>query len=79
LIVVTIFFTPVTAHPDVTYLAPAFFVSLYEGLLSSEYEVGFQRGLAPILAISFFVTVVYILLRILLVNMMAIFPKSRKY
>lgn len=48
LLVATVFFmTPVTAYYDDFHLAPAFFVSLYEGLL---LDSGFQRGFAPILA-----------------------------
>jgi len=46
------FFTPVTAYRDDPHLAPAFFVSLYEGLLASGNDLGFQRGLAPIVAIA---------------------------
>jgi hypothetical protein len=59
-------FTPVTAYRDDPHLAPAFFVSLYEGLLVSGDDMGFQRGLAPILAISFFVIFFYTLLRLLI-------------
>ncbi len=58
--------TPVTAYRDDPHLAPAFFVSLYEGLLSSGSNLGFQRGLAPILAISFFAIIFYALLRFVL-------------
>ena len=47
LVAIVFFMTPVTAYYDDFHLAPAFFVSLYEGLL---LESGFQRGLAPILA-----------------------------
>ena len=41
--------TPVTAHRDDFHLAPAFFVSLYEGLVSG---IGYQRGVAPIMAMT---------------------------
>ena len=54
-----VFFTPVTAYPDNPFLAPAFFVSLYEGVLLSHRDMGFQRGLAPILAVSFIAIIVY--------------------
>ena len=54
-----VFFTPVTAYPDNPFLAPAFFVSLYEGILLSDREMGFQRGLAPILAVSFIAIILY--------------------
>jgi len=57
-----VFFTPVTAYPDNPYLVPAFFVSLYEGILLSDREMGFQRGLAPILAVSFISIILYSLL-----------------
>jgi hypothetical protein len=62
LMVMTFLLTPVTDP----HLAPAFFVSLYEGLLSSGDNVSFQRGLAPILALSFFVIVFYGLARFIL-------------
>lgn len=54
-----IFFTPVTAYPDNPFLAPAFFVSLYEGILIGQKDIGFQRGLAPILAVSFISIILY--------------------
>lgn len=56
------FFTPVTAYPDNPFLAPAFFVSLYEGLLLTDKESGFQRGMAPILAVSSISIVFYCLI-----------------
>lgn len=54
-----VFFTPVTAYPDNPFLAPAIFVSLYEGFLLSDKGMGFQRGLAPILAVSFISIIFY--------------------
>lgn len=57
-----LFFTPVTAYPDNPYLAPAFFVSLYEGVMLKHQGMGFQRGLAPILAIGSISIVLYGLL-----------------
>jgi hypothetical protein len=66
LLVVAIFFlTPVTAYTDNAYLAPAFFVSLYEGLIANG-DVGFQRGAAPILAFTVFGLIVYGLIKLLL-------------
>ena len=54
LMLLAIFFlTPVTAYTDNAHLAPAFFVSLYEGLMSNG-DPGFQRGAAPILAFTMF-------------------------
>jgi len=52
-------FTPVTAYRDDAHLAPAFFVSLYEGLLLSGANDGFQRGLAPIVALLIFALLIY--------------------
>lgn len=54
-------FTPVTAYRDDPHLAPAFFVSLYEGLLASGDDMGFQRGLAPIMAIGVISTMFYLI------------------
>ncbi|MDG2019264.1 MAG: hypothetical protein P8J25_07450 [Porticoccaceae bacterium] len=62
IILLAVFFTPVTAYPDNPYLAPAFFVSLYEGILLSDRGMGFQRGLAPILAVSFISIILYSLI-----------------
>jgi len=56
--------TPVTAYRDDSHLAPAFFVSLYEGLLLKGADAGFQRGLAPMIAIAFFALVGYLLIRL---------------
>jgi len=58
--------TPVTAYRDDPHLAPAFFVSLYEGLLATGDNLGFQRGLAPILAFCFLAVIFYILARFLI-------------
>ena len=57
--------TPVTAYRDDSHLAPAFFVSLYEGVMQSGSDMGFQRGLAPIIAVALFATIFYGLLRLL--------------
>ena len=66
LLSLVVFFTPVTAYPDNPHLAPAFFVSLYEGFMIRGPDAGFQRGLAPILAVGFFATIFYIIVRLLL-------------
>ena len=58
-------FDSVTAYTDNPYLAPAFFVSLYEGLIANG-DVGFQRGAAPILAFTVFGFIGYGLIRLLL-------------
>lgn len=60
------FFTPVTAYRDDPHLAPAFFVSLYEGLLASGSDMGFQRGLAPILAVAAIGLLFYSIVRLLI-------------
>lgn len=60
-----ILFTPVTAYPDDAHLAPAFFVSLFEGVMLSGSDAGFQRGLAPIIAVTFFALLGYVILRLL--------------
>ena len=52
-------FTPVTAYRDDAHLAPAFFVSLYEGVLLSGANDEFQRGLAPIIAVLVFALLIY--------------------
>ena len=57
--------TPVTAYRDDSHLAPAFFVSLYEGVMQSGSDMGFQRGLAPIIAVALFATIFYGLLFLL--------------
>jgi hypothetical protein len=59
-------FTPVTAYRDDPHLAPAFFVSLYEGLLASGDDMGFQRGLAPIMAIGVISTMFYLISRLII-------------
>ncbi|MDG1307160.1 MAG: hypothetical protein P8P22_03345 [Porticoccaceae bacterium] len=58
-------FTPVTAYRDDAHLAPAFFVSLYEGVLLSGANDGFQRGLAPIIAVLVFALLIYTVGRLL--------------
>lgn len=59
-------FTPVTAYRDDPHLAPAFFVSLYEGLLASGDDMGFQRGLAPIMAIGVISILFYLISRLII-------------
>ena len=55
--------TPVTAYTDDSYLAPAFFVSLYEGLVANPV-IGFQRGAAPIVALMTVSLLLYMVLRL---------------
>ena len=55
--------TPVTAYIDDSHLAPAFFVSLYEGLVANPV-IGFQRGAAPIVALMTVSLFLYMVLRL---------------
>lgn len=48
LLVATLLLVPITAYPDGYYFAPAWFVSLFEGLTEAT-EKGYLRGLKPIL------------------------------
>jgi hypothetical protein len=63
LLAATVLLTPVTAYRDDSHLAPAFFVSLYEGVMVSGADAGFQRGLAPIIAVAVFAIIFYLLIR----------------
>jgi hypothetical protein len=65
LLAASILLTPVTAYRDDSHLAPAFFVSLYEGVMVSGADAGFQRGLAPIIAVAVFAFIFYLLIRVL--------------
>ena len=67
-------FTPVTAYRDDAHLAPAFFVSLYEGVLLSGANEGFQRGLAPIIALLVFALLIYAVGRLLWAKLFASKP-----
>ncbi len=57
--------TPVTAYIDDPHLAPAFFVSVYEGLVVKP-SLGFQRGAAPIAAMMTAATFFYALFRLII-------------
>ena len=63
LLLAVIFLTPVSAYPDNPFLAPAFFVSLFEGLFVE--DGGYQRGFAPLLAVACGVLLLYGLVRTL--------------
>ena len=56
--------TPVAAYTDDPRLAPAFFVSFYEGFVSNP-DTGVQRGAAPIVALMVLGLAGYLLLRLL--------------
>ncbi len=47
LLIAAILLVPITAYPDGHYLAPAWFVSLFEGLTEAT-ENGYLRGAKPI-------------------------------
>lgn len=66
LLAIVALFTPVTAYRDDPHLAPAFFVSLYDGLLASGEDMGFQRGLAPIMAIGVISILFYLISRLII-------------
>lgn len=61
LIIAAVLLTPATAYVDDPHLAPAFFVSLYEGIFLADENTGYQRALAPILATLFVATAGYVL------------------
>ena len=66
LLAASVLLTPVTAYRDDSHLAPAFFVSLYEGVMVSGADAGFQRGLAPIIAVAIFAIIFYLLVRFII-------------
>lgn len=47
LLIAATLLVPIKAYPDLVYLAPAWFVSLYEGLTGAS-EQGYLRGALPI-------------------------------
>ena len=63
LVAVAFLMTPVTAHRDDFHLAPAFFVSIYEGLVTG---VGYQRGVAPILAMTVLALISFAVIKFIL-------------
>ena len=65
LILIAVFLlTPVSAYTDDPRLAPAFFVSIYEGIVNNP-DSGFQRGAAPILALMVVSLFGYLALRVI--------------
>ncbi len=61
--------TPIESHRDTSYLAPALFVSFYEGLTGVNDEPGVERGLAPILAITVLALSLYGIVRFLFIKL----------
>lgn len=48
LLIAATLLVPIKAYPDLTYLAPAWFVSLYDGVTNAS-EQGYLRGALPII------------------------------
>ena len=65
ILIAALLFTPVSAYNDDQRLAPAFFVSIYEGFVI-DADSGFQRGAAPILALMVFSLFGYFVLRVII-------------
>jgi hypothetical protein len=59
LFIAAILLVPITAYPDGHYLAPAWFVSLFEGVVETT-EKGYQRGAKSILVCYLGAAVVYL-------------------
>ncbi|TNE76275.1 MAG: hypothetical protein EP334_08795 [Gammaproteobacteria bacterium] len=64
LLIAAVILVPIKAYPDMNYLAPAWFVSLFEGLTGTT-EMGFLRGAQPII-VSYLAAVTLYLLAVLL-------------
>ena len=60
LFVAALILVPIKAYPDTGYLAPAWFVSLYEGLTGPD-DVGFLRGAKPIVTCYLVAVACYVL------------------
>ncbi len=58
LFIATLILMPAPVDPDLTYLAPAWFVSVFEGITGE--PDGFARAGRPILIIYLFAAVVYL-------------------
>lgn len=58
LMMASILLVPIKAYPDMHYFAPAWFVSLFEGITKVQ-PLGYVRGLQPILAVFLFSVVIY--------------------
>ncbi|MEZ5529008.1 MAG: hypothetical protein R3E57_03560 [Porticoccaceae bacterium] len=59
LLIAAVILVPIKAYPDTGYLAPAWFVSLFEGLTGSD-ELGFLRGAQPIVLCYLAASLLYI-------------------
>lgn len=58
LLVAVVFLVPIRAYPDMHFLAPAFFVALFEGVTSTE-PGGYLRGFIPLLVSFLFALLLY--------------------
>jgi len=54
---------PFSAYPDMNYLAPAWFVSIFEGLTEAT-EAGYLRAGVPLIVATLVAVVVYIMVEI---------------
>ncbi|WP_461481993.1 hypothetical protein [Porticoccus sp.] len=59
ILLASIMLVPIKAYPDMGYMAPAWFVSLFEGLTGST-EMGFLRGAQPILLCYLALSILYL-------------------
>lgn len=59
LLVAVVFLVPIRAYPDLHFLAPAYFVALFEGATSTE-PGGYLRGFIPLLISFLFALLLYI-------------------
>lgn len=63
LLVAVVFIVPVWADPELHYLAPAFFVAIFEGAAGVE-EGSYLRGLVPLIAACIGAVIFYILINV---------------
>ncbi len=59
LLLAVVFLVPVRAYPELQFLAPAFFVAIFEGITSTE-EGSYLRGLIPLIVSYLVAVAVYI-------------------
>ncbi len=60
LLIATVLFVPVTAYLDSSFLAPAWFVSIFESM-TEPMEQAYLRGLQPIIVCYIALAVIYLL------------------
>lgn len=59
LLIASLILVPIKAYPDTGYLAPAWFVSLFEGLTGPD-PLGFMRGAQPIMICYLTLSLLYV-------------------